>query len=87
MLTAPFVFFQPRVTLVFFAMCVYNMSFSISIYMYLASYNSHRIDPNESGLFNQNGIGVSHFLIIFPILILPIVLFILGKQIESILQV
>jgi len=71
------------VTLVFFAMCVYNMSFSISIYMYLASYNSHRIDPNESGLFNQNGIGVSHFLIIFPILILPIVLFILGKQIDG----
>ena len=55
------------------------MSMSIFAYMYLASYNSLRIDPNEKGAFNMKGFGAAHFLIPMPIMFLPCLLYLIGS--------
>ncbi|HKL02184.1 MAG TPA: DUF5687 family protein, partial [Cryomorphaceae bacterium] len=72
-------FYDPRIVLYAAALLFYNASFSILIYMLLASFNSLRIDPNEGGAFSFSGFGAAHYLIGIPIVGIPIVLFYAGK--------
>lgn len=78
-LTLPYMFYDPRIVLYSAALVFYNASFSILIYMLLASFNSLRIDPNEGGAFSLSGFGAAHYLIGIPIVFVPIVLFYAGK--------
>ncbi|MCZ4407877.1 DUF5687 family protein [Cryomorphaceae bacterium 1068] len=78
-LTLPYVFYDPMIVVFNTALLFINMSFSIYMYMALASYNSLRVDPNEGGSFSMSGFGAAHYLIGIPIMIFPIVLFYVGK--------
>ncbi|MCA1762032.1 MAG: DUF5687 family protein [Flavobacteriales bacterium] len=80
-LSLPYFFYEPRIVLYSAALLLFNASFSILIYMLLASFNSLRIDPNEGGAFSLSGFGAAHYLIGIPIFIVPIVLFYAGKLI------
>ena len=55
------------------------MSWSIFAYMFLASYNSLRIDPNEKGAFNMKGFGAAHFLFPFAIMVPPGLFYFVGS--------
>jgi hypothetical protein len=78
-LTLPYVFYDPMIVVFNTALLFINTSFSIYIYMALASYNSLRIDPNEGGAMNMSGFGAAHYLIGIPIMVFPIVLYYAGK--------
>ena len=78
-LCLPYFFIEKDIVLFSFVLLLYNMSMSIFAYMYLASYNSLRIDPNEKGAFNMKGFGAAHFLIPFPIMMLPGLLYLIGS--------
>lgn len=80
-LSIPYFFYEPRIVLYTAALLFYNASFSILIYMLLASFNSLRIDPNEGGAFSLSGFGAAHYLIGIPIFVVPMVLFYTGKYI------
>lgn len=54
-----------------FVMILFNVGVTIFLYMLLASFNSKRIDPSKGAMMNYEGIGIAHFLIIFPIMFLP----------------
>ncbi len=54
-----------------FVMMLFNAGVTIFLYMLLASINSKRIDPSKGAVMNYEGIGIAHFLIIFPIMFLP----------------
>ena len=56
---------------IFTLMFLFNMGVSIYLYMYLAAYNSKRIDPGKGAMMNYEGLSMSHFLIVFPLLALP----------------
>ena len=75
----PYFFIEKDIVLFSFALLLYNMSISIFAYMYLASYNSLRVDPNEKGAFNMKGFGAAHFLIPFPIMFLPCFIYMVGS--------
>ena len=45
------------------------------MYMYIANYNSKKIDPGKGGGFNFEGFGAAHYVIIFPIIGIPILLY------------
>ena len=77
-LTLPYTFIFPEYPYVALALTLWNMSFSIYGYMILASVKSERIDPNEGGMFNHSGFGISHYLIVFPLMGLPFVIYGLG---------
>ena len=77
-LTLPYVFIFPEYSYVALAFTLWNASFSIYGYMILASVKSERIDPNEGGMFNHSGFGISHYLIMFPLMGLPFGIYGLG---------
>ncbi len=78
-LCLPYFFIEKDIVIFSFVLLLYNMSMSIFAYMYLASYNSLRIDPNEKGAFNMKGFGAAHFLIPMPIMFLPCLLYLIGS--------
>lgn len=77
-LTLPYTLIFPEYPLIALALTVWNMSFSIYGYMILASIKSERIDPNEGGMFNHSGFGISHYLIVIPLMGLPFAIYGLG---------
>jgi hypothetical protein len=81
LLFLPWVFFIPDLFIFNTALLLINCSFSIMIYMLLASVNSLKIDPNEGGAFSMSGFGVAHYLIGVPIVLVPMLLFYSGAAI------
>jgi hypothetical protein len=75
LLSLPYLFFFPKLVLFNVATLLFNASFSILIYMLLASYNSMRIDPDEGGAFSFSGFGMAHYLIGIPIIVVPMILY------------
>lgn len=77
-LTLPYLFLDPVIVLFSTALLFINTSFSIYAYMFLASFNSLRIDPNEGGSFSFSGFGAAHYLIGLPIVFVPVLLYYAG---------
>lgn len=77
-LTLPYVFIFPEYPYAALPLTLWNASFSIYGYMILASVKSERIDPNEGGMFNHSGFGISHYLIMLPLMGLPFAIYGLG---------
>jgi len=75
LLSLPYLFLYPKLVLFNVATLLFNASFSILIYMLLASYNSMRIDPDEGGAFSFSGFGMAHYLIGIPIIVVPMILY------------
>jgi hypothetical protein len=59
---------------VFPIMFLYNIGIAVFIYMFLAGYNSKRIDLSKGAMMNYEGIGVAHFLIVIPIIFIPVLI-------------
>ncbi|MEO1626562.1 MAG: DUF5687 family protein, partial [Bacteroidota bacterium] len=74
-LTLPYVFVDTRYLLTNVAMMLFNSSWTIYIYMLIACYSSKRIDPSKKGVFNFEGFGAAHYLIIIPIIVVPLLLY------------
>jgi hypothetical protein len=55
-------------------MFLYNIGIAVFIYMFLAGYNSKRIDLSKGAMMNYEGIGIAHFLIVIPIIFIPILI-------------
>ena len=68
-------FFRSEYFLLMPAMMFYNLGFVLFLYMLLASYNSKKVDSNKGAAMNYEGFSMSLFLIIIPIMIIPIVLY------------
>ena len=73
--TLPYGFIFSRYFSLALIVALWNASFSIFGYMLLASVNSKRIDPNAGGMFNHEGFGLMHYLIIIPLLVFPFLIF------------
>lgn len=57
------------------ALFLYNIGFSIYVYMFLAAYNSKRIDPSKGAMMNYEGISIAHFFILLPLWGIPYLLY------------
>lgn len=79
LLTLPYLFITPKIVLFNTALLFINTSFSIFAYMFLASFNSLRIDPNEGNSMSMSGFGAAHYLIGIPIFAFPILLYYAGS--------
>ena len=80
LISIPYVFFNPKILLYSTVMLFYNLTFSLFGYLFLASYTALRIDPNEGGAFSFDGFGIAHYLIIFPIMMIPFLLYFIGDK-------
>lgn len=68
-------FYKSEYFLLMPAMMFYNLGFVLFLYMLLASYNSKKVDTNKGAAMNYEGFSMSLFLIIIPIMVVPIVLY------------
>ena len=82
-LSLPYFFLNKEMVLFNLIMMLFHVGVSIFLYMFLASYNSKRIDPAEGGAFSFSGFGAAHYLIMIPIIGIPIMLYGLGYLIAG----
>ncbi len=74
-LSIPYVYFGWEVLLVHFAAMVYNIGVNTHVLLYGGSFNRKKINLNERAAFNYQGTGAVQWLIGFPLMALPVLLF------------
>jgi len=74
LLMLPFSFFLEHWFLISSMSMLFNIGVGIFLYMYLANYNSMKIDSSKGNVFNFEGFGASHYLIMLPLILIPILI-------------
>ncbi len=77
-LSLPYAIKYPLYPLAALLMLLMHMSISVYVYMLVATMTSIRLDPNEGSLMSLNGFGMVHYLIVIPILLVPVAVYGLG---------
>ncbi|MCL6274307.1 DUF5687 family protein [Muricauda sp. 2012CJ35-5] len=75
MLTIPYVYFGWKALAINFASAIYNLGVNIPVILYFGSFNKKRIELDKSPFGNMQGTSANQFLIMLPVLGLPIILF------------
>lgn len=75
LLSLPYLYFGIDKFLMITAGAVYNLGFNSLFLLYAGSYNRKRIDLDKSAFANYQGTSATQFIIIIPILGLPMLLF------------
>lgn len=74
-LLLPFSFFIDHWFIASTMALFFNTGIGIFLYMYIANYNSLKIDTSNGNAFNFEGFGAAHYLIILPIIGVPILIY------------
>lgn len=81
--TLPYYFYRAELIHASFVMLFYNATFSMLIYMLIASVNSKRIDIMSGSLMNYEGFSFIHFVIILPLIAIPCLIYWIGNTFLS----
>jgi hypothetical protein len=76
LVTIPYLFFDIKLLYINFACFLFNLGFNINIVLYFAMNNKKYLDLSKSAKFNYQGVGMSNFIVILPMMLLPILLFV-----------
>lgn len=71
LLAIPYVYFGWEILFTVFCVYLYNMGVSSFIVMFFGSFNPKKIDLSKGTVFNWQGVGVAQFLLIVPIMGIP----------------
>jgi len=74
-LTIPYLFLNKWFFFTLLVAMLFNVGWSMFMYIYIATYNSKKIDTSKGGVFNMEGFGAAHYVIMIPILAIPILLY------------
>ena len=74
-LSIPYVYFGWKILVIHFAAMVYNIGINSHMLLYGGSFNRKKIDLTQRAAFNYQGTGAVQWLIGFPLLLIPILLF------------
>ncbi|WP_298882775.1 DUF5687 family protein [uncultured Polaribacter sp.] len=74
-LSFPYLYFGTDVFLMITAGAIFNIGFNSLFLLYSGSFNRKRIDLTKSGFGNTQGTSATQFLIIIPLMLLPMLLF------------
>lgn len=74
-LSIPYVYFGWDILLIHFAAMVYNIGVNTHVLLYGGSFNRKKIELDKSAAFNYQGTGAVQWIIGFPLMALPILLF------------
>lgn len=76
-LTIPYVYFGWEVLLIHFAAFMYNIGIAAPFMLYYGSFRRKAMDLQSSASFNYQGVSGTDMLVIFPVLLVPFVLFLI----------
>lgn len=74
-LSIPYVYFGWKILLIHFAAMVYNVGINSHLLLFGGSFNRKKINLNQRAAFNYQGTGAVQWIIGFPLLFIPIILF------------
>jgi len=73
-LTTPYFILGMKIVYLHLAAFIFNMGVNIFLLMFLATYNVKRIDLSKSSAMNYQGTTYKSFLIVLPIMFLPMII-------------
>lgn len=73
-LTAPYFFFGVKIMEMHIAAFLYNIGVNAFVVVFFASYNTKRLDLSKSSAMNYQGVSIKNFLVMIPLLLLPIII-------------
>ncbi len=76
-LSIPYVYFGWKILLVHFVAMLYNIGINTYVLLYAGAYNRKRIDLTQKSAFNFQGTGAVQWIVGIPLLIVPMVIFLL----------
>jgi len=74
-LSIPYVYFGWRILLIHFAAMIYNVGVNSHVLLYGGSFNRKKINLEQRAAFNYQGTGAVQWIIGFPLLIFPVLIF------------
>jgi len=74
-LSIPYVYFGWEILVIHFAAMVYNIGINSYVLLYGGSFNRKKIDLTQRAAFNFQGTGAVQWLVGFPLLLFPILIF------------
>lgn len=75
LLSIPYIYFGWQALAINFSCALYNLGVNIPVILFFGSMNKKRIDLDKSAFANMQGTGAAQFLVIFPLLGVPVLLF------------
>jgi len=76
-LSIPYVYFGWKILVVHFATLIYNLGINVYVLLYAGSFNRKKIDLTQRAAFNYQGTGAVQWLVGFPLLFVPVAIFLL----------
>jgi len=74
-LSIPYVYFGWRILLIHFAAMIYNVGVNSHVLLFGGSFNRKKINLSQRAAFNYQGTGAVQWIIGFPLLLFPILIF------------
>lgn len=74
-LSVPYVYFGWNVLFIHLATFLFNMGVTIHLVIYIALWKPKPMNLNKGSIFNYEGMGLSQFLMIVPLVAVPYVVF------------
>ncbi len=75
LITLPYLFFDIKLLYINTACFLFNMGFNIYIVLFFAMNNKKYLDLSKSSTFNYQGVSVSNFIVVLPMMLLPILIY------------
>lgn len=75
LLSIPYVYFGWPILFVHLAAFIFNVGFSIHLLTFLSFWKPKPMDINRGGMFNYEGVGAAQFIMIFPMMIIPYLIY------------
>ena len=75
LLSIPYVYFGWNILLAHFAAAVYNIGVNSHVILFAGAYNRKKINLDQRAVFNYQGTGAVQWLVGFPLLLIPILIF------------
>ncbi len=73
-LTTPYFFFGTKIIYMHLAAFIFNVGVNVYLLLFLATYNTKRVDLSKSSAMNYQGTTYKSFLIVLPIMFLPMII-------------
>ncbi|MCX6230704.1 MAG: DUF5687 family protein [Bacteroidetes bacterium] len=75
LLTIPYLFFDIKLLYINTACFLFNLGFNLNLVLYFAMNNKKYLDLSKSAKFNYQGVGMSNFIIVLPMMVLPVLIY------------
>lgn len=83
LLSIPYIYFGWEAIAINFSCALYNLGVNIPMVLFFGSFNKKRVDLDTSAFGNMQGAGAVQFLVLLPLLCIPMLLFFVSKLLFS----